>query len=179
MAQSETDRVYDELLVTLARSGDRRAGERLARRWLPRLLRTARYLLRDDELAQDAVQEAWGGICRGWSRLSDPAAFGPWAFGVLRRKCVDRIRANQRRRLREAPEEADCGVVAERGETAVALDQAFAQLSDSHREVAVLYFIEGLTAGEVATTIGVPVGTAKSRIFHARKSLQKLLRGEE
>ena len=79
--RTETDRVYDELLITLARSGDRRAGERLAARWQPRLLHTARRLLRDDEQARDAVQEAWAGICRGWLTLNDPAqisSLGIW-----------------------------------------------------------------------------------------------------
>ena len=83
MAQNETERVFDELLVTLVQSGDRRAGERLAARWQPRLIRTARRLLRDDEAARDAVQEAWIGIFRGAAALADPARFPAWAFGIL------------------------------------------------------------------------------------------------
>ena len=51
----ETGRVFDELLVTLARAGDRRAGERLAARWPPRLLRTARRLLRDKGFPEAAL----------------------------------------------------------------------------------------------------------------------------
>ena len=59
------ERLYDELLVTLVQSGDRRAGERLAIRWQPRLARTARRLLADDEAALGVVQETWLSILRG------------------------------------------------------------------------------------------------------------------
>ena len=103
MAGQETERVYDELLVTLARSGDRAAANRLAARWYPRLMRTALRLVQDRSDAEEAVQEAWAGICRGWPRLSDPAMFPGWAFGILRRKCVDRIRKSQTERNRTAP----------------------------------------------------------------------------
>ncbi|NNC52161.1 MAG: hypothetical protein HKO08_03870, partial [Erythrobacter sp.] len=53
----DTARLFDELLVTHVQSGDRRAGERLAARWHPRLMRTANRLLRDEEMARSAVQD--------------------------------------------------------------------------------------------------------------------------
>lgn len=201
MAYRETDRVYDELLLTLARGGDARAGERLAKRWLPRLLRTAKYLLGDDDLAREAVQDAWAGICRGWWRLSDPANFGPWAFGILRRKCVDQIRANQKRRARQSAEPYDskdalrvlhvehgngasgeagpANPVHPAGDDAIDLADAFAQLTPKIREAAVLFFVEGFTVDEIATALSIPAGTVKSRIFAARKSLINTLKGED
>lgn len=176
----EADRVYDQLLVTLVRAGDRRAAERLAARWRPRLLRTARRLLRDDDQAQDAVQECWAGIARGLPRLSDPAKFPAWAYGVLHRKCADRIRASQRARAHivaeaDAPEPA----LPAAGEDRAAILQALAGLSPDHRAAAVLFFGEGLTLSEVATATGVPAGTARSRIFHARRRLKAALTGDE
>ncbi len=174
MALSETDRVYDELLVTLVQAGDPRAGERLAARWQPRLIRTARRLLRDDEQALDAVQEAWIGIFRGAPSLSDAARFPAWAFGILHRKCADRIRTAQRARLEEPspPQEG-------KTEDHVAILQALDGLSVDHRAAATLYFGEGLTLAEVAAVTGVPLGTAKSRIFYARRQLKAALSGEE
>lgn len=179
MAGQHTDRVYDELLVTMARSGDRRAANRLAARWYPRLMRTALRMLQDRTEAEEAVQEAWAGICRGWPRLSDPAMFPGWAFSILRRKCVDRIRKAQTQRQRSAPLDAApepsqpaCG------ELRVEIDQALAALSDDHRLAAILYFGEGLRLHEIAAVTGVPVGTAKSRIFHARQHLKSTLKGE-
>jgi RNA polymerase sigma-70 factor (ECF subfamily) len=70
----DLERASDELLLICARSGNARAA-RLSARWHPRLLNTARGMLRNDEQARDAVQNAWIGTCRGWLRLSDPAQF--------------------------------------------------------------------------------------------------------
>ena len=179
MARQDTRQVYDELLVTLARTGDRKAANRLAARWYPRLMRTALRLLGDRAEAEEAVQEAWAGICRGWPRLSDPAMFPGWAFGILRRKCADRIRATQTRRGREAPiEAAPEPSQAARGELRVEIDQALALLSEDHRLAAILFFGEGLSLTEIAAVTGVPVGTAKSRIFNARKHLKSSLKGD-
>ena len=179
MAQADTDRIYDEYLVTLVRAGDSRAAERLAVRWYPRLLRTARRILRDADQAQDAVQEAWAAICWGWPRLSDTAKFPAWAFGILHRKCVDRIRREQKRRARHgALDTAQEPASPTRSEMQYALDQAFERLSADHRIAAILYFSEGLTLSEVAAATDVPVGTAKSRIFHARKHLKSTLEGD-
>jgi len=178
--RTETDRVYDELLVTLVRSGNRRAGQRLAARWQPRLLHTARRLLRDDEQARDAVQETWAGICRGWLTLQDPARFPAWAFGILHRKCADTIRKASRDRSRTtALTPANEPAREARGETLTSLDQAFASLSPDHREAATLYFGEGLTLSEIASVTRVPTGTVKSRIFHARQQLRAALAGDE
>ncbi len=179
MAGQETERVYDELLVTLARSGDRAAANRLAARWYPRLMRTALRLVQDRSDAEEAVQEAWAGICRGWPRLSDPAMFPGWAFGILRRKCVDRIRKSQTERNRTAPIEAALEPSQPaRGELQVEIDQALEGLSDDHRLAAILYFGEGLSLNEIAAVTDVPVGTAKSRIFNARQHLKSRLKGE-
>lgn len=177
MSQGNTDRVYDELLVTLVRAGNPEAGERLAARWQPRLLRTARRLLNNQEQAKDAVQETWVGICRGWMSLDDPAKFPAWAFSILHRKCADRIRVAQKQRAHETDTIADApiqsGVV-----DAISVSQAFTQLSPDMRAAAVLYFSEGLTLAEIAIATDVPVGTAKSRIFHARQKLKAILDGE-
>lgn len=179
MALSESDRVYDELLVTLVRSGDARAAERLAARWQPRLMRAARRMLGDAEEAREAVQEAWGGICRGWLRLSDPAMFPAWAYGILSRKCADRIRrlGSDRKRF-VAAEAVPEPALPDAAPLRHAILEALGQLSAEHRIAAILYFSEGLTLAETAAATGVPVGTAKSRIFHARQHLKDLLEGD-
>lgn len=175
---SETERVYSELLVTLVQAGDRRAAERLVARWQPRLIRTARRLLGNDEQALDAVQETWGAVFQGWMRLSDPARFPGWVFGILHRKCVDRIRDESRRRTGSAALGPGPAVTAAVGEDSLAIAQALDGLSHGHRIAAILFFGEGLTLSEIAVATGVPTGTAKSRIFHARRQLQAALNGE-
>lgn len=175
----QPDRVFDELLITLVRSGDRQAGERLAARWHPRLIRTARRLLRDEDQARDAVQEAWAAICRGWMSLNDPGRFPAWAFSILHRKCADRIRTEQAARARRGDLNGDEVATSGAPEDASSIDQAMAQLSADHRAAAILFFGEGLTLAETAAATGVPLGTAKSRIFHARRQLRAALEGED
>ena len=175
MQYSETDRVYDELLLARIQLGDERAGERLAARWYPRLMRTACRLLRDEQQAQVAVQEAWTGICKGWRSLRDPSRFPAWAYRILHNKCADRIGFEQKNRAHiggEANAEARADPTVE---DKISVEQAFDQLSLEHRTAATLYFHAGLALKEIAAVTAVPVGTAKSRIFHARKQLQAAL----
>ncbi|WP_300377558.1 sigma-70 family RNA polymerase sigma factor [Henriciella sp.] len=177
---NDPGRIYDELLVTLVRTGDRAAAERLAARWYPRLLRTARRLLRDDDQAREAVQEAWTGICRGWVGLADARKFPAWAFSILHHKCADRIRHEQGGRARQTDlNGCETDRAAADSEVRMAISQALDRLSHDHRVAAILFFHEGLTLSEIAIATGVPTGTAKSRIFHARRQLKAALQGDE
>ncbi|MGB3165594.1 MAG: sigma-70 family RNA polymerase sigma factor, partial [Alteraurantiacibacter sp.] len=148
----------------------------LARRWHPRLLRTARRMLGEADAAQGVTQEAWLGIQRGIHRLSDPARFGPWAFGILRRKCVDEIRKRQSQR---EPATADVSLAAPTDTTdSLAIAQAFATLPPEQRLAAHLFFVEGFTLAKIAEAQDIPEGTAKSRLFHARRKLKAALSGD-
>lgn len=176
LGYSNTERVYDELLLRRVQAGDRRAGERLAARWYPRLMRTAYRLLRDEEQARVVVQESWTGICASWRKLRDPSRFPAWAYTILHRKCADQIRTSQRLRgLTSSGAEMTEASIGPRGEDKVSIDQAFDQLSEAQRSVATLYFGAGLTVKEIAQVTGIPVGTAKSRLFHARRHLMAAL----
>lgn len=179
MAGQHAAQAFDGLLVTLICAGDRKAAANLARRWQPRLLRTARRLLGDEEQAASAVQDAWLGIMRKIHTLKDPARFAPWAFSILRRKCADVIRKASKRRAVFAsspPDDlANNPPVETATDDAVAIKQAFANLPDDQRLAAHLYFIEGLTLAEIAEAQSIPTGTAKSRLFHARQKLKAAL----
>ena len=176
--QDAAGAAFDELLVTLVMAGDRQAAERLARRWHPRLLRTARRLVGAD-MAPGAVQDCWLSILRGIGRLKDPARFAPWVFGILRRRCADAIRRAQAER-RHGGElsgaEPDSTAIPEE---ALAIAQAMAGLPPDQRLAAQLFFVEGLTLAEIAEVQQVPEGTAKSRLFHARRRLKAALSGDD
>ncbi len=175
----DSGRIYDELLVLHIQNGDRRALERLASRWQPRLLRSARRFTGDDEMARDAVQEAWLGIAKGIGRLRDPAKFPGWAFTILRRRCAERVNARAAERPRSnALTEAEEPAANPRGEDRAALAQAFAALPEEQRVAAALFFVEQLKLDEIAAATGAPLGTVKSRIFAARKFLKHALEGE-
>ena len=176
---ASSGRVYDELLVLLAGEGDRRALERLALRWHKRLLRSARRITGDDELAREAVQQSWVGIVAGLRRLNDPARFPAWAFSILHRRCADRIGAVVAARgrdgeLNQAAEPAGTAGIEDR----LDLNRAFGALPPEQRVAATLFFGEQLALAEIAEATGVPVGTVKSRIFAARKFLKSHLKGD-
>lgn len=177
-AQGSPDagRLFDELLVLRVWGGDRLAMERLAARWHPRLLRLASSVLGDSELARGTVQEAWMGVVRGIHSLKHADRFGAWASGIVRRKCYDAIGTRQALRSREiAPEEQAEGVDRSDPSEALSIRQAFATLPTDQRIAAHLYFVEGFTLSEIAEAKGVPLGTAKSRLFHARRKLKAAL----
>ena len=167
--------LFDEMLVVMAQSGDRNAAERLAKRWYPRLARAARRYVGDADEAEALAQECWLGIARGLSRLRDPTRFAPWAFGILRRLGADRIaKAVRERKHLDADAELE-GCIPARQDDRAAIAQAFALLPPDQRFAAHLHFVEGLTLREIAQVQAIAEGTAKSRLFHARRKLKAAL----
>ena len=96
----------------------------------------------------------------------------------MRRRCIDRIRSVQNRRNHEAAGEVEQSLPAVADER-LAIDQAFAALSPDQRLAAQLHFVEGLTLAEIAAVQDVPLGTAKTRLFHARQKLKAALEGDD
>lgn len=180
-------RALDEYLVLSARAGDRRAADRLARRWLPKLLRHARRLLGEAEAARDVAQEAWLDIVQGLARLDDPAAFPAWAFRIVTRRAADWIRhARRRRRLDAAaaaePRETSAPARDESPDHAslrAALARAMAALPPEQRAAVALFYLEELSVGEIAAALSIPPGTVKTRLMHARRKLRDALEARE
>ncbi|MEE4199340.1 RNA polymerase sigma factor [Erythrobacter sp.] len=171
--------LFDEWLVVEAQAGDRAAAERLYRRWNPRLARAARRYGAGEDAALDLAQECWLAIFKGLPRLRDPARFRSYAFAVLHRRGADHLRrvTKDRAALTTQPSEQLTRPDAPPGET-LAIRQAFASLPPDQRLAAHLFFIEGLTLREIAEVQSIPEGTAKSRLFHARRKLKDALTPE-
>ena len=170
------DILFDEWLVMSAQAGDARAFERLHARWQMRIARAAYRYTACPETARDLAQDCWVGIWKGLGRLQDPSRFRAYAFGVLHRRGADYIRGAITRRARHATlqEGEDIPDPASQAERS-ALNQAFAALSADQRLAAHLHFVEGLTLNEIADAQSIPTGTAKSRLFHARRKLKAAL----
>lgn len=180
-----TREVLDEMLVLSCQSGDSQALELLARRWHPRLLRCAYRVTGNPDAAAEATQEAWIGIVRGIRGLRDPARFGVWALRIVRNKGRDWIRSERRRRRALAQVEAealptpaldggsDTALGADHAGAVSALRAAMRELSDEQRTVLRLFYVEGLTVGEIAAVTGRPPGTVKSRLFYARRRMRE------
>lgn len=167
-------------LVERAQRGDREAFGQLAAAEVDRLVAVARLVLRDPDLAEDAVQEALVRCWRRLPRLRDIDRFDGWLYRILVNAAVDE--AKRRRRFETSVEighaepatSDDVQVIIDRDQ----LDQGFRRLSIDHRVVVVLHHYLGLPLADIADVLGIPVGTAKSRYHYAMSALRDALEAE-
>lgn len=175
-------------LVEAARSGDRSAYGTLIERRLERSFRTARAILGSDADAYDATQETFLRAWRELPRLRDPERFDAWLGRILVNACRETLRGRHRRLVREitASDLVDpVETVASRNEgpegraaSMDTLERAFERLSAQQRSILVLHHLEHLPLSEIAATLAIPIGTAKSRLFAARQALERSLETE-
>jgi RNA polymerase sigma-70 factor (ECF subfamily) len=173
----EPDRAIDGYLVVLAQGGSRDAMDRLARRWTTRLVRYVSRTTGNSQTARDIVQETWLAAIRALPRLADSSQFPAWIYAIAHRKAVDSIRTTQRSRKliehsRRELEIADVPSESEAENQRTDLSAAITRLSEDQRAVVYLFYGEDLGVQEIATVLAVPVGTVKSRLFHARTTLK-------
>ena len=172
--------VGDVELARRAREGDREAFGLLVDRHAPMVRRICRAVLRHPEDADDAAQDAFLSAWNGMGRFDPGVAFSPWLGRIAMNAARD---LRRRRRVRESeviPSDtkswtpgpdtaAHAALLRER------MDRAMSELTERQRVALVLYEVEGYTHAEVAEVLGVPEGTARSDLFHAKRRLRPLL----
>jgi RNA polymerase sigma factor (sigma-70 family) len=164
-----------EELVRQAQRGDAEAFDALARAVGDRCLAVAVRILRDIDLAEDAVQAA---LIMAWTELRalrEPSRFEPWLHRILTHACY--AEARRRRRWYEGPRIlAVAGAYGSDDYLTVddrdLLERAFRRLTVQQRAVLVFHHYLGLSMPEVAARTGIPLGTAKSRLHHATRALR-------
>ena len=165
----------DRDLVERARSGDSDAYDALVRASADRLYATAYRIVRDGDLADEAVQQTLVQIWRELPSLRDPDRFEAWTYRLIVRFCHVDSRRARRKGVREirmdesTPAASDAFADADLRDQ---LDRALARLSLDHRTVVVLHHYSGLPLGEIAEILGVPYGTVGSRLYHATRALR-------
>ena len=171
----------DADLIGRAQRGDEEAFASLAVAAGNRLHRVAYRILRDTSRAEDATQQALLAIWRDLPQLRDPQRFDAWSYRLLVRACVtEGGRVNRwmpNLHLVPADESHDTD-----GTSAVhdrdQLERGFRRLSVDHRAVVVLHHYLDLPLDEVASTLGVPVGTVRSRLLYAMRGLRAALEAD-
>lgn len=167
-------------LVVAASRGDHEAFEVLASSTGDRLYAVARLILRDSSLAEDAVQEAF---VRAWQQLPslrDPERFDAWLYRLVVNACADQGRQLRRwsQQVRELPRNASVsdhsGSVADREQ----LQRGFNRLKPEQRAVVVLHYYSGFSASEIAGILGIPEGTARSRLHYATEAMRAALQAD-
>jgi RNA polymerase sigma-70 factor, ECF subfamily len=185
----------DATLLDRARSGDRRALDALLARIEPSVHKFGLKLCRDDETAEEVLQETLLAAVRHLSTFRGDSALSTWLYTIAKSVCI-----KQRRRSKFAPvalepleatQDALAAVAAggarvagavdrpdhslERAELGEHLGKAIAALEPMYRDVLLLRDVEGLTAAEVAETLGLTVDAVKSRLHRARASIREKL----
>jgi RNA polymerase sigma-70 factor (ECF subfamily) len=173
----------EAFLVARARTGDRDAFAELVRRYQRLVFAVSYRLLGDPDLAEDVAQETF---IRAFLSLEHfrGTTMRAWLLRIAHNAALDQLRASARRRtvpLEHASEHASVDVPEpgiEQAGLRAALEAALAALPVEQRAVVVLADVEGLPYEEIAQTLGLPLGTVKSRLARARMRLRTLLESD-
>ena len=165
-------------------------------RYQGRAYALALRILRDEEQARDAVQDAFIKVYGSLRRFEGRSSFYTWLYRLVYNQCLDNKRKDKSGRHVEWEEERlgedhvleetgtgavgagglpSPGVELERSELRAVMIRAIDQLPDDARETLVLREVDGLPYAEIAETLGIPKGTVMSRLHYARKKLQQIL----
>lgn len=174
----DSEGAVDRRLVEQAQRGDEDAFEALVRATGDRCVGIAYRILRDVDLAEDAVQSAYVSAWRDLRSLREPDRFEPWLHRTLTRACYEEARKSRRfaANIRALPIESsfspdDVLQVVDRDQ----LDRGIRRLSVEQRAVLVFHHYLGLTLPEIADRLDIPIGTAKSRLHHATNAMRAAL----
>ena len=168
-------------LIEAARNGDRAAYVDLIRVRQDHLFATAQRVLRDIDRAEDALQDALVIAWRDLRGLRDPDRFDAWLQRLLVNVCIAHATRERRRtsNLRVLPLDGPAGPddllsIADRD----LLERGFRRLPPEQRAILVLHHYLGYAPSEIAETLGIPPGTARSRLFNAHRAMRAALEAD-
>ena len=178
-----TDSVEEErALLQAVAGGDQRALQSLYRRWQPRLQYYVQSRLGGDAAAaQDVVHEVMLDVWRQASRFEGRSKPLTWAMSMAHNKLVDYLRKWSREESHDSvpePDDHDDGDTAaaiQGSQEAEYLHHCIRQLPDGQRDAIQLAFFDDMAYPDIAEVIDCPLGTVKTRIFHARAQLKRCL----
>lgn len=185
----------DHELVKRIQAGDSKAFRELFDKYHRRAFAVAMGVVKNEDDALDAVQEAFVKVHKNVHKFQGSSSFYTWLYRIVMNVSIDHIRKTSRRKnldfderaLHEESEvagdgalvphvaNANPGKAALRRELGGAIHEALQELPEHHRAVIVLREVEGMSYEEMAEALEVPKGTVMSRLFHARKKMQAAL----
>jgi RNA polymerase sigma-70 factor (ECF subfamily) len=170
----------DASLAARSAAGDRDAFGALVERHQAQVRRVCRAVTLDDHDADDAAQDAFLSALDRIETYDRGRPFGPWLMRIATNAAIDLLRRRNVRRT-EALDEAFAGNTdspardAERAELRARIQQALATLPERQRAAVTLFDLEGYAHAEIAAVLGIPEGTVRSDVFHARRKLREAL----
>ena len=172
----------EQLPVLQAKAGEPEAWDILFRRYQLPLYVYVFELVHDEQTSLDLVQETFIAAVRHIGGLRDDAKFGSWLFGIAHQKCLQRWRKQKREEILldeipDAPTESENNPddLLIRQEQETEFMERLNQLPLPQRSVLLLHFVEDFSLEEIASITETQLGTVKSRLHYAKKTLRKLL----
>jgi RNA polymerase sigma-70 factor, ECF subfamily len=166
-------------LVAMTLRGDPEAFATLVERYDRAVYHLAYRTLHDVEDARDATQEAFFKAFRSLRTFRPGSKFSTWIFAITYHACCDRLNRRKRYASEELPERADTAPGPEQQVIAfddrVRLRAAIDALPEKYRTVIALYHLQGRQYDEIASVLGLPMGTVKTHLFRAKEQLRRLL----
>jgi RNA polymerase sigma-70 factor (ECF subfamily) len=177
---SSGDERDEAALADRARAGDLEAYATLVRAYLRTAFAVAYGILRQVEDAEDLVQDAFLKALQRLDRLRPGSPFGPWFYRLVTNEALNRRRWRARRETVPLPEaETASGADPERDAERSALRRRLGALLDRlppvQAAVVIMHDVQGYAHAEIATALGIPEGTSRSHLHHARKRLREWL----
>lgn len=181
-ADSPADDQADQALYRRLAEGEREAFAAVMKMYRSAALNFAFRYLGDFDEAEDAAQECFVKIYQNCRRFDPTRPFKTWFYSILINCCRDRLRHNRRfagfiERFRETATTTTDPVEPGGNQSRQLLQQALAKMEPSRREIIVLRFNDDMSYKEIARTLDISEGTVMSRLFRAKKELEKILKG--
>lgn len=170
----------DRELIRRYLAGDADAFDALMTAHQDRVFSICLRMLRDRDSALDATQDVFLTVFRKVDRYREQAAFSTWLYRVAVNTCYDHLRRSKRKRTEAMPDHLDppdptSGDAIGAVELRPDIERALQSIAPEFRAAAILVDLEGMSLQGASDTLGVPIGTVKSRVFRARRQLAKEL----
>jgi RNA polymerase sigma-70 factor (ECF subfamily) len=181
MARLEESSVVERELIASIAEGDSAALAELYTRLRDPLAAYLTLIVRDSSLREEVIQDTFLAVWNGAGRFRGESSPRSWVFGIARRRAIDALRRTKTPLLVEIDERARVDRAPGPEQVAIAnfeaaeIRSAIERIAAIHREVLMLIFTQGLSYAETAEILAVPIGTVKSRLSNARRTLRNEL----
>ncbi|AXG72112.1 ECF RNA polymerase sigma factor SigW [Kordia sp. SMS9] len=171
------EHISDGELVSQYLAGNEKALASLVKRFHKTFCNHAYWIVKDADVAKDIAQDSWKLIIDKVASLQNPARFKSWALRMVHRKSIDYVRSIVKQQQQQNDYKVTTSIqnipLADTTQVKQQLKEAIAKLSVSQQQVVRLFYVDELSLKDISKTLKISVGTAKSRLYHAREHLKK------
>ena len=176
----KTNSSIDEKLVKAYKAGDKMALAALVKRWHMLFCDKAYWMVKDRDVAKDIAQDSWSIIIDKIESLNEPKQFKYWAYRIVCNKATDWLRHQTKNNNNiigyDIDFKSDNSEYINNENLKLSLLKAINDLPINQKIVIQLFYLESYSLKEISKSLNISVGTAKSRLFHAREKLKTILK---